>query len=316
MDGTGIDPTRNCGRFWAFPATRRPWPAARAVGSAATDGQVVEEIRLTTQAGDDSRHALPPGRAPAPSPPFSTAMPMAIVATSAAGNLLDGRPALQDPAYGPLLAARGYLVVLCIDVAGFGERQAGRRGRRARQGGLVARADAVRRHAGGSFGTALDYLCGRPDVDSARIGTLGISMGATHAYWLAALDKRIAAAAHLCVFSNIAGLIEAGEHDLHGIYMTVPGLLKYCDMGDVAALVAPRPQLVGVGATDPLTPPGALEPALATLRDAYAEAELSDRLTILVSPDTGHVETAEMRNAVLAFLDRSIGQSPSGRMSL
>ena len=312
MDGTGIDATE----LWTllgFPRGAAPLSGRETIDSLPMAGQIVEEIRLTTQAGAIPGTLCRP-EGPGPFPP--------ILYCHAHGNrydigrreLVDGRPALQDPPYGPLLAARGYLV-FCIDVAGFGERQA--------DGAESALAKAAFWRGRTLFGgmlvdlsAALDYLCGRPDVDTARIAAFGISMGATHAYWLAALDKRIAAAAHLCVFSNIGGLIEAGGHDLHGIYMTVPGLLNRCDMGDVAALVAPRPQLVGVGATDPLTPPGALEPALATLRGAYTEVGAPDRLTVLVSPETGHVETAEMRNAVLAFLDRSIGQSPSGRMSL
>ena len=279
MDGTGIDPTR----LWTllgFPGGPPPLAGGETTGSAATEGYVVEEIRLTTQAGDiPGTLCRPDGPGPFPT----------ILYCHAHGNrydigrreLLEGRPALRDPPYGPLLAARGYLVV-CIDVAGFGDRQ--------KDGTESALAKAALWRGRTLFGgmladlsAALDYLCQRSDVDSARIATLGISMGATHAYWLAALDKRIAAAAHLCVFSNIGGLIETGRHDLHGIYMTVPGLLDHCDMADVAALVAPRPQLVGVGATDPLTPPEALEPALATLRRAYAKAKTLDNLSILVS---------------------------------
>src|SRR4029079_8308222 len=37
---------------------------------------------------------------------------------------------------------------------------------------------------------ALNYLCSRPEVDSARIGVTGISMGATRTWWLMALDER------------------------------------------------------------------------------------------------------------------------------
>ena len=312
MDGTGIDPTR----LWAllgYPGGAPPLTSGGITGSAAVDGQIVEEIRLSTRASNiPGTLCRPDGPGPFP----------AILYCHAHGNrydigrgeLLDGRPALQDPPYGLLLAARGYLV-LCIDVAGFGGRRAeGAESALAKEalwrgrtlfGGMLA-----------DLSAALDYLCGRSDVDSSRIATFGISMGATHAYWLAALDTRIKAAAHLCAFSNIAGLIAARRHDLHGIYMTVPGLLGRCDMADVAALVAPRPQLIGAGATDPLTPPEALEPALATLRGAYAKAGASDRLTILVSPETGHVETVEIRDAVLAFLNRLIGQSPPGRISL
>jgi len=312
MDGTGIDAT-NLWTLLGFPGGAPPLAGSETIRSASTDGQVVEEIRLTTRIGEmPGTICRPDGPGPFP----------AVLYCHAHGNrydigrreLLDGRPALQDPTYGPLLAARGYLV-FSIDVAGFGERQG--------EGAESALAKAGLWRGRTLFGemladlsAALDYLCDRPDVDRSRIATFGISMGATHAYWLAALDKRIAAAAHLCAFSNMAGLIETGRHDLHGIYMAVPGLLNHCDMGDVAALVAPRPQLAGAGATDPLTPPEALDPALATLRAAYAKAGASNRLTILVSPETGHVETVEMRAAVLAFLDRSIGQSPPGRISL
>lgn len=217
-----------------------------------------------------------------------------------AWELVDGRPALRDPPYGTLLAERGF-AVLCIDMPGFGSRQP--------EGTESALAKAALWRGQTLFGAmlgdlmaALDALAVHPNVDPARIGTLGISMGATHAYWLAALDERIAACAHLCAFADIGPLIETGAHDLHGIYMTVPGLLEKGDMGDVAALVAPRPQLVGSGLKDPLTPPDALNPALNRLRQAYDSQGVSDRLTVLTSPDTGHEERPGMRAAVLEFL--------------
>ena len=153
---------------------------------------------------------------------------------------------------------------------------------------------------------ALGALADHPAIDADRIATLGISMGATHAYWLAALEDRVAACAHLCAFTNIGPLIETGAHDLHGIYMTVPGFLDHGDMGDVAALVAPRPQWIGSGGRDPLTPPEALNPALSTLRQAYESQGAADRLTVLVAPEAGHQETPAMRRAVLDFLDDAL----------
>ncbi|MEM6283898.1 MAG: dienelactone hydrolase family protein, partial [Chloroflexota bacterium] len=38
---------------------------------------------------------------------------------------------------------------------------------------------------------ALDYLHSHPEVDSSRIATMGMSMGSTRAFWLAALDERV-----------------------------------------------------------------------------------------------------------------------------
>ena len=69
----------------------------------------------------------------------------------------------------------------------------------------------------------------------------------------------MAARAHICVFSDVAPKITKNAHDLHGHYLTVPGLIEFGDIGAVAALVAPHPQLVCVGANDPLDTPRGLE---------------------------------------------------------
>ncbi|MEM6460940.1 MAG: alpha/beta fold hydrolase [Pseudomonadota bacterium] len=214
-------------------------------------------------------------------------------------ELATGRPALHAP-FGPDLVARGF-AVLCADMPGFGSRQ--------HEGGENALAKAALWNGTTLMGAmladlsaCLDYLTSRQDVDPARISTLGISMGATHAYWLAALDQRISGVAHLCAFANMQPLIESGAHDLHGPYMTVPGLLQRCDMADIAAMIAPRPQFVAYGCLDPLTPAAAIEPALATLHGAYQRAGAPDELTVQRSINTGHVETPEMREAVLRFL--------------
>ena len=219
-----------------------------------------------------------------------------------AEELIRGRPALIAP-YGPALADLG-IASLAIDLAPFGARQAeGPEGPLAKAALWQGRPLMGRMLAEllGVFG----WLSAQPEVDADRIATLGLSMGGTHAYWLAALEPRLAACAHLCVFSDLGPLIDTGAHDLHGLYMTVPGLLAACDMGDVAALVAPRPQLVALGAEDPLTPPAARDPALARLRAAYGD-DAQGALEVLVAEGSGHVETPAMRAAVLAFLGRHL----------
>ncbi|WP_332688179.1 alpha/beta hydrolase family protein [Devosia sp.] len=212
-----------------------------------------------------------------------------------ARELLDGRDYLLDP-LGPVFARAGY-VTLCIDMPVFGERATVSEG---------SAAKALLWHGKSLFGqmlsdhaAALTYLGSRDDVDPARIGAFGISMGCVLSYWLAAMDERIAAVAHLCCFADFRTMIALGAHDGHGIYLTVPGLLKEADGGSIAALIAPRPQLVCIGEADSLTPPSAVARAWAELEPAYGGVR--DRLRLVSEPGIGHRETLRMREATLTF---------------
>lgn len=218
-----------------------------------------------------------------------------------ARELLDGREYLVGP-LGPVFAKAGY-VTLAIDMPIFGERATVKES---------AAAKALLWHGKSLFGqmlsnhaAALAYLAGRDDVDAARIGAFGLSMGCVLSYWLAAIDPRIAAVAHLCCFADFRTMIELGAHDGHGIYLTVPGLLREADGGSIAALIAPRPQLICVGEADRLSPPEAVARALEELRPAYAGAP--ERLEVVSEPGVGHEETATMRAAVLRFFGAWLG---------
>ena len=58
---------------------------------------------------------------------------------------------------------------------------------------------------------ALDYLCSRPEVDASRIGATGMSMGSTRAWWLAAVDERVAAVVAVACLTRYQNLIAHGE---------------------------------------------------------------------------------------------------------
>lgn len=219
-----------------------------------------------------------------------------------ASELLDGRPSVHSPA-GLAFAARGF-AALMIDMPAFGIRA---------EPGESARAKA-RMWNGASLGgqmvaeqaAALAWLAARDDVIAERIGVYGISMGATLGYWLAAVEPRVAAIAHLCAYADFAALIQTGAHDLHGIYLTVPGLLNIASNGEIAGRIAPRPQFIGIGDQDPLTPPAAVDIALEQTRAAYARADAADALVVHREAESGHVETPDMRSAMLSFFDRAL----------
>jgi dienelactone hydrolase len=224
-----------------------------------------------------------------------------------ASELLNGRDALVEP-MGPVLARAGY-VTLAIDMPTFGERATLSESAVAKA--LLWQGRSLFGQMLSEQSAALTYLAARPDVDADRIGAFGISMGCTLGYWLAAMDPRIAAVAHLCCFADLRTLIELGNHDLHGIYLTVPGLLAEADAGAIASLIAPRPQLICIGDADPLTPPAAVDRALSELEPSYADN--SSKLSIIREPQVGHQETWRMREATLAFFSTNLVTAPTSR---
>ncbi len=215
-----------------------------------------------------------------------------------ARELLDGRPSLAGP-LGQDLAERGVASV-CLDLPCFGQR-AGELESAAAKAALW-RGRSLAGRMIGELVSQLDHLEGDVRVDPRRIGVFGLSMGATLGSWLAALDLRVAALAQLCCLADLEELMADGAHDLNGIYLVVPGLPDLARNGEIAGLVAPRPQLVCAGARDPLTPPRALSRALDDLGRGYATSPAT--LQVHVDPEGGHAETPAMRTAVLEFFVR------------
>lgn len=288
----------------AFEINRHPLTATGGTRGE-RDGLVVETLEFETATGERVRGLvfMPPDVTAGATP--------ALLYVHAHGNrydvglaeMTDGRPALASP-LAPALARAGFLV-MGIELPAFGTRQSPGEGARAKA--LLWRGRSLAGQMMGEQAAAFAILAARPEVDPGRIGVVGLSMGATLACWLAAVEERIACVAHMCSLANVATLIETGAHDLHGIYLTVPGLLDIAGNGAIAGLVAPRSQFVGIGAQDPLTPPVAFARAFAELEAAYAEAP--GRLVLHREPDEGHRETAAMRAALLAFLARQLGRA-------
>lgn len=153
---------------------------------------------------------------------------------------------------------------------------------------------------------SLDYLWAREDVDETRIGTLGISMGSTMGWWLAALDERVACCVDICCLTDFHTILETGNLDNHSIYYFVPRLLKEWTTSKINALTAPRPHLSLAGNYDPLTPPRGLEIIDADLKQAYADEDAPDAWK-LIRYGTGHQETFDMRQQALTWLRKWLG---------
>lgn len=160
--------------------------------------------------------------------------------------------------YGVQLARAGF-VVLCPDARGFGER---------RERAALEEVDAL----GGScrvlnnmalpVGQTVtgmwvwdlmrlaDYAAARPDCDASRLGCAGLSGGGLQTLWLAALDERVRCAVVSGYFYGYKDALLRLSRNCSCNY--VPGLWQLVDMGDLGALIAPRPLLVETGSRDGL----------------------------------------------------------------
>lgn len=215
-------------------------------------------------------------------------------------EFVDGRSYLQPVPYAKVLTDLGY-VALAIDHWVFGERS------------HTSEADTFKAMLWNGqvlWGMmvydslrALDFLVERPDVDPQRLGTLGISMGSTMAWWLAALDERVRVTVDICCLTDFQTLLAKKGLSLHGVYYYVPRLLKHFTTAQINALIAPRAHLGLAGLQDKLTPVEGLDIIDRELQQLYAKAGHPERWKLL-RYDVGHQETAEGRQEIIAWLKK------------
>ena len=163
----------------------------------------------------------------------------------------------------------------------------------------------------------IDYLETRADVDSKRIGVMGISKGGTEAYLAAAVDPRIAAAVPIigvqgfrwaldnnqwqARVSMFAPAVDGAARDegvsvdaafVRRFYDRVaPGIYGDYDAGSMLAIAAPRPVLVINGDSDARTPLDGVQEAVAAARRAYIRMGAEEKLGLYLQPNAGHVVT-------------------------
>ncbi len=217
-------------------------------------------------------------------------------------QLLSGVPV--QPAYAPVLAEKG-IVALAIDSWCFGERKRV-------ADGQTGEEDAFKRMLWKGqvlFGMmmfdefrALDYLASRLEVDPRRLGVFGMSMGATKAWWLAALDPRVSVCMDVCCLTDFEELIRTDELKSHGIYYYVPRLLQHFQTAQINELIVPRPHLSVNGRIDPLTPPAGVEKVRDYLLPLYRKLGREQDCEIRLY-DCAHVELPEMRKRILEWID-------------
>ena len=213
---------------------------------------------------------------------------------------------------GPALAQKGF-VVLGIDTYCFGERngqgpdgpeEKGQEGEWSASKfnlwvgrtlwGMILRDDLM----------ALDYLASRPEVDPQRLGVMGMSMGASRAWWLMALDERLKVGVPICCLTRYTNLIEHGLLKAHGIYYFVPSLLNHFDTEAIVSLIAPRPVLFLDGDRDGTSPVDGIHAIGRAVRPVYGLYGQEANFQSVVYPGQGHLYTRPMWDRTVAWLEQ------------
>lgn len=207
----------------------------------------------------------------------------------------DDIPAIADAIkrfnydYGMQLAKMGYVAV-CPDCRGFGERRDEYAQKDAEESflrsscyNLSHMAEAIGETVVGmctwDLMRLLDYVETRTEWDTEHIACLGFSGGGMQTLYVSALDDRIKAVCISGYFYGFKDSLLILNNNCNCNY--VPHLWEHFDMGDIGALIAPRPVMIQSCKEDHLNGPRGLENVyeqMDILKAAYRVYDAENRI--------------------------------------
>lgn len=277
-----------------------PWPPdlqARVVGTIQRNGYHIEKIAYQTLPGTPvAAHLYLPDRLSQPAP--------AILFYN--GHWWPDAKTRPDFQAFCINMARLGFVVLTFDPFGQGERGISTRDHRRVESLLVG----VAQQGIAEYETqcALVYLLSRKEVDTERIGMTGASGGGYNTWITSALDDRIKVAVPVVGTSDFYEQIavtrpldwyHASEH-CH----FVPGLIRYANNHEFAAMVAPRPLMIIAASQDQSFPIEGVRSVYRYSRDLYSSFGAPDKLGFFEDTSAGHGYQQKKREAAYGWFLR------------
>jgi acetyl esterase/lipase len=145
----------------------------------------------------------------------------------------------------------------------------------------------------------VDILSAQKEVDSKRIGVMGLSMGGEWTMWLAACDQRLKAAVvsgWMCTTEGVFAVPNCRCWEL-------PGFVDLMDVCEVHLLIAPRPVLFESAEGDPCFPIRYTREGFALIRSGYKVFGAEEACRQDVFPG-GHAVHGTM---AYPFIDKILG---------
>jgi dienelactone hydrolase len=112
----------------------------------------------------------------------------------------------------------------------------------------------------------IDWAQTRPDINTRNLLVMGNSGGGVATLFAAACEPRITIAVSSCAFCAFVG--QSGRLT-HCDCNTVPGLLRFGKIEDIAGLIAPRHLLAVNGRLDTILPVQDVDPAVSETRRIF-----------------------------------------------
>ncbi len=154
----------------------------------------------------------------------------------------------------------------------------------------------------------VDYLASLAEVDPARMGCAGLSLGGEMSMWLGAVDTRMRAT----VSAGFLTYMNQLEKN-HCMCWKEDGLRELIDFPDIYSLIAPRRLLCQIGEKEP---PNQFNPVLAKrafmeVKQAYDAAGASDRAQLVLHGGAHEIELPSLT----FFLSGALGPGPNGTVT-
>lgn len=149
---------------------------------------------------------------------------------------------------------------------------------------------------------ALDYLCGRPDVDAGRVGCAGLSGGGLRTVYLGGLDERIKCACCVGMMSTWRDYLLHKCHT-HTWMIYIPLLPRDLDYPEILALRAPAATLVQNDNEDSLFTLPEMQRADRMMKAVFDKAGASDRYRCTFYPGP-HKFDVPMQTEAFEWFDK------------
>jgi len=154
----------------------------------------------------------------------------------------------------------------------------------------------------------IDYLIGRPDVDSQRIAVTGISGGGAATFWIAAADERVKVAVPVSGMADLPSYVSNRVINGHCDCMFLYNTFRW-PWTRIAALITPRAMLFTNSDQDAIFPMDANQRVINNLERLYSLYGAGDFVDSFVSVG-GHAYRKDIRQAAYRFINMHLKNDP------